>query len=188
LHGSSDLPTDIGYDALDAYLESDRSPPESMLISDLDGLLTAVAIGPELIKPSEWLRVVWGGEQPVFADENEAQAVFDAIMNRYNEILRDVERQSLEPIFWADAAGTVIAADWAEGFAMAMGLRPNSWEPLFQSKKHGPLLLPILALCSDGDGGSALGLNAEAEEEIMARRHGPDPRLRDWDRRILAIS
>jgi len=48
-----------------------------------------------------------------------------------------------------------------------MGLRPKSWEPLFQSKKHGRLLLPILALCSDGDGGSALGLNAEAEEEIM---------------------
>jgi uncharacterized protein len=165
---SFEFPADEGYILLDAYLESDRSPPESMLISDLDGFLTAVAIGPELIKPSEWLPVVWGGEQPVFADENEADAVLGAIMNRYNEILRDVEQQILAPIFWADSAGTVIAADWAEGFAMAMGLRPKSWDPLFQSKKHGLLLLPILALCSDDDGGSALGLNAEAEEEIMA--------------------
>jgi uncharacterized protein len=169
LYSSFNLPTDdAGYEALGTYLESDRSPPESMLISDLDGFLTAVAIGPVLIKPSEWLPIVWGGEQPVFADANEAQAVIGAIMNRYNEILRDVEQQSFEPIFWVDAAGTVIAADWAEGFAMAMGLRPNSWEPLFKSKKHGPLLLPILALCSDGDGGSALGLDAEAEEEITA--------------------
>ena len=165
MHQSSEIPE---YDALDAYLESDRSPPGSMLISDLDGFLTAVAIGPVLIKPSEWLPVVWGGEQPVFADENEAQAVLGTIMNRYNEIIRDVEQQSFEPIFWVDKAGTVIAADWAEGFAMAMGLRPKSWEPLFQSKKHGRLLLPILALCSDDDGGSALGLDAEAEEEIMA--------------------
>ena len=165
MHQSSEIPE---YDALDAYLESDRSPAGSMLISDLDGFLTAVAIGPVLIKPSEWLPLVWGGEQPVFVDENEAQAVLDTIMNRYNEILREVEQQSFEPIFWADAVGTVIAADWAEGFAMAMGLRPKSWEPLFQSKKHGPLLLPILALCSDGDGGSALGLDAAAEEEIMA--------------------
>jgi uncharacterized protein len=165
---SFEFPADEGYILLDAYLESDRSPPESMLISDLDGFLTAVAIGPELIKPSEWLPGVWGGEQPVFADENEADAVLGAIMNRYNEILRDVEQQILAPIFWADSAGTVIAADWAEGFAMAMGLRPKSWDPLFQSKKHGLLLLPILALCSDDDGGSALGLNAEAEEEIMA--------------------
>src|ERR1051326_2329784 len=145
-----------------SYLESDRSPPESMLISDLDGFLTAVAIGPELIKPSEWLRVIWGGEQPIFADENEAQAVLDAIMNRYNQILRDVERHSLEPIFWTDPDGTIIAADWAEGFAMAMDLRPKSWEPLFQSRKHGSLLIPILALCSNDEGGSALGLNAEA--------------------------
>jgi uncharacterized protein len=169
LQGSFDLAADdTPYDALDAYLESDRSPPESMLISDLDGFLTAVAIGPELIKPSEWLRVVWGGEQPVFADENEAQAVLDAIMNRYNQILRDVERYSLEPIFWTDPDGTIIAADWAEGFALGIGLRPKSWDPLFRSKKHGTLFLPILALCSDGDGESALGLNAEAEEEIMA--------------------
>ena len=169
MNHSFDRPADdTAYDALDAYLESDRSPPESMLISDLDGFLTAVAIGPELIKPSEWLPVVWSGEQPVFADQNEAQAVLDAIMTRYNEILREVEQQRCEPIFWTDPAGTMIAADWAEGFAMAMGLRPKSWEPLFQSRKHGSLLIPILALCSDDEGGSALGLNAEAEEEIMA--------------------
>jgi len=165
----SDLPADeTGYDVLDSYLESDRSPPESMLISDLDGFLTAVAIGPELIRPSEWLPVVWGGEQPAFDDENEAQAVLGAIMSRYNQILREVEHQRFEPIFWTDPGGTMIAADWAEGFAMAMGLRPKSWEPLFQSRKHGSLLIPILALCSDDEGGSALGLNAEAEEEIMA--------------------
>ena len=169
MQGSSNFSEDeTGYDALDAYLESDRSPPESMLISDLDGFLTAVAIGPLLIKPSERLPIIWGGEQPVFADEDEAQAVLGAIMNRYNEIIRDVERQSLEPIFWTDTAGIVIAADWAEGFAMAIGLRPKSWEPLFQSKKHGPLLLPILALCSDDDGESVLGVDAQAEEEIMA--------------------
>ena len=95
---SFDLPADgTASDALDAYLESDRSPPESMLISDLDGFLTAIAIGPELIKPSEWLPVVWGGEQPVFADQNEAQAVLDAIMNRYNEILRDVRGRHSSP-------------------------------------------------------------------------------------------
>jgi uncharacterized protein len=165
----SDLPADeTGYDVLDSYLESDRSPPESMLISDLDGFLTAVAIGPELIRPSEWLPVVWGGEQPAFDDENEAQAVLDAIMSRYNQILRDVGRHSLEPIFWTDPAGTMIAADWAEGFALGIGLRPKSWDPLFQSRKHGSLLIPILALCSDDEGGSALGLSAEAEEEIMA--------------------
>ena len=39
---------------LDAFLMSDRAP-SCMPLSDLDGFLTAVAIGPELIVPSEWL-------------------------------------------------------------------------------------------------------------------------------------
>jgi len=164
----SDVPTDEGYQALDAWLESDRSPPESMLLSDLDGFLTAIAIGPELVMPSEWLPVVWGGEEAVFNDVREGENVLGAIMSRYNEILRDVERQALRPIFWTDPSGTVIAADWAEGFALGIGLRPKSWDPLFRSKKHGLFLLPILALCSDENGQSALGFDAETENEIMA--------------------
>ena len=37
-----------------------------MGLSDLDGFLTGIAIGPELILPSEWLPVIWGGDSPKF--------------------------------------------------------------------------------------------------------------------------
>ena len=37
-----------------------------MLLSDLDGFLTGIAIGPEVVMPSEWLPQVWGGDEPVF--------------------------------------------------------------------------------------------------------------------------
>lgn len=36
-----------------------------MMFSDLDGFLTAVAIGPKLIMPSEWLPHVWIGEHKI---------------------------------------------------------------------------------------------------------------------------
>lgn len=65
----------VGFEALDAFLSSEDAPPESMQLSDLDGFLTGIAIGPELVMPSEWLPVVWGGEEPVFADGDQAQAV-----------------------------------------------------------------------------------------------------------------
>src|SRR4051794_24396656 len=64
--GAADMSvSDAGLDLLDAYLLSDQSPPECLLLSDLDGFLTGVAIGPELVMPGEWLPHVWGGEEPV---------------------------------------------------------------------------------------------------------------------------
>ena len=38
---------------LDNFFLSDEAPDRSMALSDLDGFLTAVAIGPDRIKPSE---------------------------------------------------------------------------------------------------------------------------------------
>jgi uncharacterized protein len=58
---------------LDRFLMSDRSPPDSMMLSDLDGFLSGIAVGPELVLPSEWLPLVWDGEAPEFADESEAK-------------------------------------------------------------------------------------------------------------------
>ncbi len=39
--------------ALDEYLMSDESPDNCMQLSDLDGFLTAIVVGPKLIQPSE---------------------------------------------------------------------------------------------------------------------------------------
>jgi hypothetical protein len=42
-----------------------------MGLSDLDGFLTGIAVGRELILPSEWLSVIWGGDEPVFDTESQ---------------------------------------------------------------------------------------------------------------------
>ena len=119
----------VDLEALDQFLRSDRSPPESMMLSDLDGFLTGIAIGPELIRPSEWLPQIWGGDAPEFAGMDEANTILGSLMARYNEILRDIADDALAPIFWEDRDGTVIAMDWAEGFLEAVKLRPDAWEP-----------------------------------------------------------
>ena len=154
-------------EALDCFLMSDRSPPDSMLLSDLDGFLTGIAIGPELVLPSEWLPLIWGGQAPEFADEAEAKAILDAIMSRYNEILRQIADGACDPIFWADRDGRLIAADWAEGFLQAVMLHVDAWERLFKSKRHSQLLYPILMLCGNEDGESLLGLPPDDEDRVM---------------------
>jgi uncharacterized protein len=162
------IPLDqVDLEALDRFLMSDRSPPNSMMLSDLDGFLTGIAIGPELVLPSEWLPLVWGGEAPEFADESEAKAVLGAIMSRYNEIIRQIDHDAFDPIFWAARDGTLIAADWAEGFLQAIMLRMHAWDQLLKSKRDGQLLIPILALCGDQNGESLLGLPPEDEDRIM---------------------
>jgi uncharacterized protein len=162
------IPLDeVDLEALDRFLMSDRSPPNSMMLSDLDGFLTGIAIGPELVLPSEWLPLVWGGEAPEFADEAEAKAVLGAIMSRYNEILHQIDRDAFDPIFWATRDGTLIAADWAEGFLHAIMLRMDAWDRLLKSKGHGQLLIPILALCGDENGASLLGIPPDEEDRIM---------------------
>ena len=104
----------VDLELLDSFLMSDRAPSESMMLSDLDGFLTGIAVGPELVLPGEWLPLIWGGEAPEFADEAEAKAILGTIMGRYNEVLRQVRDDAFEPVFWADRDGTLIAADWAK--------------------------------------------------------------------------
>jgi uncharacterized protein len=160
-----DLKSDIA--ALDEFLMSYQAPEACMMLCDLDGFLTGVAIGPELIPPSSWLSVIWGGEEPVFDDAEHAQAILGMIMNRYNEILGHIADGVLAPIFMEGPGGEVIASDWAEGFKQAIVMRRNAWDRLFKSDEHGHLLLPILALCCDENGDSLLGLSEEIEEEFF---------------------
>jgi len=135
----------MSLDDLDAYLSSDEAPPECMLLSDLDGFLTGLAVGPEVIPPSEWLPIVWGGEPPRFGDEGRAQAVHGAIMGRYNEIVRQIDEEMPQPILWRFDE-TVIAEDWASGFAQAIALRSRLWMKIVKSDA-GMLLVPIMMLC-----------------------------------------
>jgi uncharacterized protein len=153
----------VDLEALETFLMSDRAPLDSMMLSDLDGFLTGIAVGPELVPSSEWLPMIWGGETPEFIDHDEASAICDAIMARYHEIVLQIADERCEPIFWVDRDGAPIAFAWADGFLKAIMLRVDAWERLFKSE-HLAFLLPILALCSDEAGKSLLGLSPDQDE------------------------
>jgi|SRR5690606_22448180 len=135
----------MSLDDLDDYLMSDSSPAESMLLSDLDGFLTGVAVGPEAIPPDEWWPIIWGETAPQFDAESQAKAVLGAIMGRYEEIVRQIDDEMVEPIFW-QSGDTVIAWDWADGFAETFSLRQRHWTKMAKSEA-GILLVPIMMLC-----------------------------------------
>jgi uncharacterized protein len=161
----------VDLDLLDHFLVSDAAPENSMGLSDLDGFLTGILMGPDLIMPSEWLPRVWGGEEPVFDSMEQAQEILEAIMGRYNEIAQNLDGgpDDLNPIYWENAEeDIVIAADWAEGFLEAIDMRREAWLPLIRDKKVGIMLMPILALCGNEDGNAGLPIDPETEAEIAA--------------------
>jgi yecA family protein len=123
---------------------SDHAPHDSMGLSDLDGFLTGIAVGPELILPSEWLPVIWGGDEPVFDTDSEMRAVLGTIMGRYNEIVAciNADPEAIEPMFWEGPQGEVVASDWANGFLDAVALRPEAWEPLITHRRAGIMMMP----------------------------------------------
>ena len=84
--------TEAEYDTLEAFFGSNAVPQDCMDLEMLDGFLTAVVSGPEMIQPSEWLPVVWSDSQrsasPAFADNEQAERILSLILRLQNSIVR----------------------------------------------------------------------------------------------------
>jgi len=151
----------VDLDALEAYLSSDDSPEECMDLSELDGFLAGLIVGPEAVPPSEWLPVIWDNEEPAFADAAQANLVLGAILGRYNEIADSLDAEPVEyaPVFWQDFTGETIVEDWAIGFMQAVSLRQAQWEPVLADDDSAMLLIPIAAI-------AGLSMPDAAEDEL----------------------
>jgi uncharacterized protein len=137
-----------------------------MWLSELDGFLTGIAVGPEFIPPSEWLPLVWG-EEAVFTDTDEAEAMIGGIMRRYDEILHEVAVGAFAPLMWKMPDGSMATEDWCDGFGRAVGLRIKAWRPLVDDKRYAIYLAPIMVLSSSLEGPAVLAVDAEERQELM---------------------
>ena len=163
---------DDDLDRLDDFLcglDSDAA----LTLSGLDGFLSGVVVCPDLILPSEWLPVIWGGDGPGFADEREANEILGLIMARYNEIARGLGRKKRHaPILENDIDGAALWELWVEGFATAMALRPDSWDA-FEASENENVQFSIRCIASLAsvalDGAR---INAELGDEVRAGASG----------------
>jgi len=162
-------------DELGDFLASEAAGEDCMDVSMLHGFLTAVAIGPRVVLPSEWLPVVWGNpEGPEFVSRREALRIFDLILRMYNEILRTLQERPdrFLPVIFAEKTeeGKTewLAEPWCTGFIEGMYLRKKDWEPLFLDEESVVVLSPILAF-----------VNRRAMEELLSMPKEPKPTRED---------
>src|ERR1700681_1903818 len=89
--------SDADYDELEAFLGSNAVPQDCMDLEMLDGFLTAIVSGPELIQPSEWLPVLWSDSQSsvtlVFQSTEQAERIL-SLLFRVQQSIRGTLAES----------------------------------------------------------------------------------------------
>jgi uncharacterized protein len=161
-------PSDADIDVLDAYFTNPDLPDDVMTLSELDGFLTALAIGPEAIDRGEWLPLIWNGGEPLFRDEAQAQAVLRAIASRSNDIVRGLLDGQYGPLMDVDVDDKPLPQSWAVGFMTGASLRIEAWTKLFESEDDDTIAYPILALCEDEEGKPLFDLSARDRKFLIA--------------------
>ncbi len=159
--------SDEEIDLLDAFLLSDHVHESAMTLSELDGFLTGILTGPELILPSEWMSIVWGKEPPDFESVEQAETVSALIIARYNQINQGLRQipPALEPLIMEDRNGDLLGEIWATGFVTAIEIRANAWMPIFDTDYAAAVSL-IMAL-ADPDRLSDVTEHDEAKSVLL---------------------
>lgn len=155
----------IDLERLDQFLSSDKSPENSMMLSDLDGFLHGIICSPVLIPLEEWLPVALATDP-----ESMPGWVLEDISDLFEGIAHGLATDPpvIEPIFWLAKEGHVIAMDWCEGFMQAVALRPKEWLRLTESGTDGHLITPIIVHLLDENGNSVMGIPQESLDETLA--------------------
>lgn len=132
---------------LDDFLSDEVIQDTSMDVSTLEGFLTAIAMSPDPVLPSQWLPWVWDmddGEVEVeFEDDVQASRILSLIMRHYNAIIQTftTDPASFDPIFWRGNQWG--AAEWCEGFLLGFQFNDEAWALLSaaQPKWFAPFML-----------------------------------------------
>ena len=144
---------------LDEFLISASASTGCLNFEGLDGLLAAVAIGPELILPSEWLPLVWDdGEGPEYGSMEQAERIMSLIMRHMNSIASTLHSYPEEYAPIIDTSENaehfyIEGAVWAHNFMRGTELRLEQWKELTTDDEHVDMIMPIMTLLATEEDG-----------------------------------
>ncbi len=113
----------------------------------LDGYITAIVSGPNMIDPNIWTPWVWdtinGTQQPQFESQEVMESTMTMLIQHHNAVADCLEKRPGHyfPAFERTAllAGSSMAGTaWCRGFEFAMALDLQAWRPMVNAE---PVLL-----------------------------------------------
>ena len=72
--------------ALTQFLAAPARPEGTLSFHEAQGFLFAIACAPEMIRPSEWLPLIFNEQDAQYADMDEGQSILQSLMDLYNII------------------------------------------------------------------------------------------------------
>lgn len=123
---------------LTEFLAAPERPQGTMTYFELAGFLFAVACAPEMIRPSEWIPLVFAEEDGNYKTLEEAQEILGAVMALYNEINNVVMDEVPElpagcdfrPDPMANFEPDAPLSRWSRGFLVGCDWLQESWDAL----------------------------------------------------------
>ena len=105
---------------------------ETTLLEELDGFIAGLLVCPDLIKPGEWLPIIWDrdstDQQPAFQDLDHVNRVLGLVMEHYNSVARTLmERPDrYSPLHYSPS--TPAMATSSGSFGSRASRRPPSYD------------------------------------------------------------
>ncbi len=105
-------------------------PDETLNLEELHGFLFGLAITPALVKPSEWLPLVFGEQMLAFDNEKKRNRLLEFLFDVHGRFIDEREAGTLGfPFNFEKLADAEVlrVRDWSYGLFLALGLRPDVW-------------------------------------------------------------
>jgi len=120
-------------------------------LSSLDGFLTAVVSGLQMVPPSRWLPSIWGDDEQIWDSEDQFRLIMSLLMRHMNGIAGMLleSPEDFEPIFLSrEVKGKefLVVDEWCEGYLRGVSLSSAQWNK--GGEKIRSLLEPIALFAS----------------------------------------
>ncbi len=158
--------------ALRAFLEHPSRPAGTLTYHELQGFLFTIVSAPEMIPASEWLPIIFAGEDIDYASVEEAEAVIGQIMTLSNTINASVlDPPALLPAdcplrddVLANFVGDAPFAQWSRGFLRGHQWLEQLWEETVPKELQEELDATLMALSFFSSREMAEGFHVEASK------------------------
>lgn len=154
-------------ETLELFLQTLEADTAVIGISELDGYLTAIVSGPNVVPPTQWINAIWGDDEgPVWESTEQAEEIISMIIRHMNSIagaLAD-SPEDFDPIYMEDefeGEPYLNVDEWCQGYLKGIQQDPEGWQQIDEEMEQ--TLAPILVFGLD----TGLDGMVDAEDEAI---------------------